>query len=156
MSTQLALRGNEAMFLELADLDGDALEDVLVAVRPSTILWLRRTDRGGQAWQSNSIPLPASAGNAKAVRAADLDGDRRLDLLFSCESAHAPRHGLMWLSSEGPPHAGSWTAHELSGIDGVKHDLIAVVDLDDDGDLDAITTEEAKNLGVIWYENPTK
>jgi hypothetical protein len=36
----------------------------------------------------------------------------------------------------------------------VKHDLLEIVDLDDDGDLDVITTEEAKNLGVIWYENP--
>jgi hypothetical protein len=146
--------GTEAMFFDLADLDADGHEDVLLAVRPSTILWLRRADRGGQSWQSNAIPLPASAGNVKAVRAADLDGDRRRDLLFSCESAEAPRHGLMWLSSDGPSHAGSWTAHELSGTDGVKHDLIAVVDLDDDGDLDAITTEEEKNLGVIWYENP--
>ena len=60
----------------------------------------------------------------------------------------------MWLSSDGPPRAGAWTPHELSGADGVKHDLIALVDLDDDGDLDVITTEEVKNLGVIWYENP--
>jgi hypothetical protein len=148
--------GSEAMFLELADLDGDGLEDVLLALRPKTILWLRRTDRGGQSWRSHEIPLPDNAGNAKAVRAADLDSDGRLDLLFSCESAQAPRHGLMWLSSDGPPHAGAWTPHELSGIDGAKHDLIALVDLDNDGDLDVITTEEVKNLGVIWYENPSQ
>jgi hypothetical protein len=30
------------------------------------------------------------------------------------------------------------------------------VDLDNDGDLDVITTEEVKNLGVIWYENPSQ
>lgn len=46
-------------------------------------------------------------------------------------------------------------AHELSGADGVKHDLIATVDVDSDGDLDAITTEEV-NRGVIWYENPSQ
>ena len=44
----------------------------------------------------------------------------------------------------------------LSGSDGTKHDLVALVDLDGDGDLDAITTEEVNNLGVIWYENPRK
>ena len=146
--------GTEAMFLQLGDLDGDGLEDVLLAVRPKEILWLRRTDRDGQTWQSHAIPLPENTGTAKAVHAADLDGDGRLDLLFSCESAQAPKHGLMWLSSDGPPRAGAWTAHELSGADGVKHDLIATVDLDGDGDLDAITTEEVKNLGVVWYENP--
>jgi len=145
---------SEAMFLHLADLDRDGLEDVLLAVRPREIHWLRRTDRTGHAWQSHSIPLPDKAGTAKAVNAADIDGDGRLDLVFSCENARAPQHGLMWLSSDGPPHAGTWTPHDLSGADGVKHDLIALLDLDGDGDLDAITTEEVHNLGVIWYENP--
>jgi hypothetical protein len=146
--------GVEAMFLQLADLDRDGLEDVLLAVRPSELLWLRRADRSGQSWQSHAIPLPDNTGTAKAVQAADLNGDGRLDLLFSCEAAQPPKQGLMWLSSDGAPHAGAWTPHELSGAGGVKHDLIAPIDLDDDGDLDVITTEEAKNLGVIWYENP--
>jgi len=43
----------------------------------------------------------------------------------------------------------------VSGPEGVKYDLVALVDLDGDGDLDVITTEETANLGVIWYENPT-
>jgi hypothetical protein len=146
--------GAEAMFLHLADLDRDGMEDVLLAVRPRELLWLRRTHRNGQSWQSHAIPLPDSAGTAKAVNAADVDGDGRLDLVFSCENAQPRRHGLMWLSSDGPPHAGAWTPHALSGIDGVKHDLIALLDVDGDGDLDAITTEEVHNLGVIWYENP--
>jgi hypothetical protein len=145
--------GREAMFLQLADLDRDGLEDVLVAVRTKELFWLRRLDRTGKDWQPHSIPLPESAGEAKAVNAADLDGDGRMDLVFSCEHAQAPRHGLMWLSHDGSP-AGRWTAHELSGVDGVKHDLIALADLDGDGDLDVITTEEVKNLGVVWYENP--
>ena len=148
--------GVEAMFLHLVDLDGDGMEDVLLAVRPNQILWFRRTNRNGQSWQTNDIPLPNNAGTAKAVNAADLDRDGRLDLVFSCENSQSPRHGLMWLSSDGPPHAGAWTAHELSGVDGVKHDLIALVDLDGDSDLDAVTTEEVKKLGVIWYENPSR
>jgi len=148
--------GTEAMFLQLADLDGDELEDMLLAVRPRKIIWCRRTDRTGQSWQSHEILLPEDAGTAKAVHAADLDGDERVDLLFSCENAQAPRQGLMWLSSDGPPRGDAWTPHELSGADGVKHDLIALVDLDGDHDLDLITTEETKNLGVIWYENPTR
>jgi hypothetical protein len=41
-------------------------------------------------------------------------------------------------------------------MDGVKHDLVELIDLDDDGDLDLLTCEEVTNLGVIWYENPAK
>lgn len=148
--------GTEAMFLHLADLDQDGLEDVLLAAKPQEILWLRREDHSGHSWQSHTIPLPDNTGTAKAVSVADLDGDGRQDLLFSCENAKSPKHGLKWLSADGPPQAGKWTPHKLSGADGVKHDLIATLDLDGDGDLDAITTEEVNNLGVIWYENPSQ
>ena len=39
-----------------------------------------------------------------------------------------------------------------------KYDNVAIRDLDRDGDLDVITTEEnagpgSRGLGVIWYEN---
>lgn len=146
--------GREAKFLELIDLDRDGLEDVLLAIQPKEILWLRRLDASGRAWESNAIPLPEPTGDLKAVTAGDVDGDGRLDLVFSCEHAERPREGLMWLSSDGPPRAGAWTAHTLSGVDGIKHDLVALIDLDADGDLEALTTEEVENLGVIWYENP--
>jgi hypothetical protein len=53
---------------------------------------------------------------------------------------------LIWLSHDGSPVKGDWSVHELSGVDGVKHDLVALVDLDGDGDLDAITTEEVVYL----------
>ena len=148
--------GQEAMFLQLVDLDGDGLEDVLLAVQPKEIHYLRRLDNSGLQWQDHVIPVPEPTGIVKAVNAADLDHDGHSDLIFSCEQAQPPAHGLMWLSSQGPPHAGLWAAHDLSGVDGVKHDLIALVDLDNDSDLDAITTEEVTNLGVIWYENPAR
>jgi hypothetical protein len=50
-----------------------------------------------------------------------------------------------------------WLPHEISGRkEGIKFDRIELLDLDADGDLDVITCEERDNLGVIWYENPTK
>jgi FG-GAP-like repeat len=146
--------GTEAMFLRLVDLDRDGFEDVLVTVKPREILWLRRLDGTGRLWKSHSIPLPEIAGTAKAVNAGDINGDGKLDLVFSCEEAEAPRHGLMWLSPEGEPAGGLWTSQVLSGTDGVKYDLVELVDLDQDGDVDVLTTEEGKNLGLIWYENP--
>ena len=31
-----------------------------------------------------------------------------------------------------------------------------VADIDGDGDLDLLTCEEVHDLGVFWYENPTR
>ena len=51
---------------------------------------------------------------------------------------------------------------DISGEEGVKYDFILLKDMDGDGDLDIITSEETaadgskKGLGVIWYENPIK
>src|SRR5688572_11811955 len=50
--------GREVMFLKLADLDRDGLQDVLVATRPKEILYLRRKDRTGKSWESHAIKRP--------------------------------------------------------------------------------------------------
>jgi len=52
-----------------------------------------------------------------------------------------------------------WIYFDISGKKGIKFDRIELLDLDGDGDLDILTTEERENnygLGVIWYENPLK
>jgi hypothetical protein len=51
---------------------------------------------------------------------------------------------------------GTWQDHEISGPRGIKFDRLELIDLDSDGDLDVLTCEERHNLGVFWYENPTR
>ena len=67
--------------------------------------------------------------------------------------------GIYWLSYLNKPTDSQWIWHELSGLEGYKFDRIELLDIDGDGDLDVLTTEEnygtnSKGLGVIWYENP--
>jgi hypothetical protein len=119
-------------------------------VKPRWIYVHRRLSRDGTKWEESRVPIPDTSGTAKAVQAADLDLDGQLDLVFTCEQAGGEKTGVMWLA--GP----DWKPRPLGGPEGVKYDRIELVDLDRDGDLDLITTEENDNLGVIWYENPAR
>jgi hypothetical protein len=52
-----------------------------------------------------------------------------------------------------------WKTQEISGPAGprgMKLDDIQLLDLDADGDLDVLTTEERTGFGVVWFENPTR
>lgn len=146
----------ECMFLDHADLDGDGRRDIVVTAKPRDLIVFRRKDARSDTWKSSTIALPASAGGSKAVAIGDINLDGQADLVFSCESATPPLSGVMWMSRTGPATAGKWTAHDVSGPAGVKFDLLVLKDLDNDGDLDILTCEERQNLGVFWYENPTR
>lgn len=147
--------GLEPMFLKIADLDRDGRLDVLVAARERGILLFRRSPENPEAWESSTIGLPPRTGVAKAPAVGDIDADGKPDLVFSCEQA--PRgSGVLWMSPRRGATGGAWDAHEVAGSGGVKYDLVELLDLDGDGDLDVLTCEERDNLGVIWYENPTR
>lgn len=149
--------GENCMFFSLADLDGDGLQDVSVVTMGNKLHAIRGLNKEGTKWQDSDVPLPLDLiGRGKGVAAGDVDLDGRLDLVVSFELSTKPRQSLIWLSYDGGPFTGKWQWHELSGVTGVKNDQVRLADLDGDGDLDALTTEEITNLGVIWYENPTK
>ncbi len=157
---------HEAMHNTLADLDGDGLEDVIVAVKGGPIQFHRRTQKSPPAWETHSIEMPPNTGSGKAVKVADVDLDGQLDLVVACEHATDDKIGTFWLSYDREPMESRWTATSISGPEGFINDLIQLTDLDGDGDLDAVTLEEkgpylaqgyqGKELGVIWYENPAR
>lgn len=150
--------GREMMFMVPADLDEDGLLDVVAAAKPREILIFRRTQPRPAAWETILVPMPAQAGTAKAIHVGDIDLDGRQDIVLTCEGADE-KSGVMWLSRKqgNPISEADWTGRDISGPEeGIKFDLIQLIDLDNDGDLDVLTCEERDNLGVIWYENPTR
>ena len=84
----------------------------------------------------------------------DLDGD-----LGKKEIIVIPKGGDLWTAtySGDPMQPGNWkaTAITMPGAETRKKmDNAWLGDLDGDGDLDVITTDENGGWGVIWFENP--
>ena len=151
----------EAMFLWPTDFDQDGLEDVLVAIRATEIDYHRRVSLEPETWEHQTLRWPERAGTGKSVAVGDIDLDGRPDIVCSAEKA-AKGSGVVWLRNEAGPASGgadaqmAWSPREISGLPGGKYDRIELLDLDKDGDLDVLTSEEDHALGVIWYENPTR
>jgi hypothetical protein len=151
---EIGAPGEEVMFLDI-----DPSGRIAAAIAPNRISIFTPQPNG--EWQRAEVPYPENAGTAKAVAWGDINLDGRLDLAFTCENAGAgksgqPRSGVWWIESLSD---GSWRHHSISGegiSNGIKFDRIELLDIDGDGDLDLLTTEERTPLGVIWYENPAK
>ena len=159
----IGAHGLEVMFMNYADLDQDGLKDVIVTERSTQkIFFIKKLDHSGLKWKSYPIDIPEVTGKAKAVKVGDINGDGKLDLVHTTNTyGDEDKQGVYWLSYSKDTTDSNWTWHELSGFEGYKFDRIELLDMDDDGDLDVLTTEEnygmnSKGLGVIWYENPTK
>ena len=143
----------EPMFLTTHDLDGDGDRDIAAAAAGAGLILFERLDATGDRWRARTIPLPNSAGTAKAVAAHRTAGGT--ELFVTCEHA-AGRCSVVRFAFA--PGADVWAdvpaADCPAGTVGVKFDLAELLDLDGDGDPDLLTCEERAGLGVIWYERP--
>jgi hypothetical protein len=145
------------MFGRFADLDQDGLEDIVTAISPRIILYLRRIDKTGRHWEKYPITYEGTTGTPKGVAVADINKDGKQELVVICGGADGEKRGGIWLSYDQSPEEPVWKSHPLSNTEGKKFDDVYLYDFNGDGKLDAITTEEqgsnGNGLGVIWYEN---
>jgi len=146
----------EIMFLDVADLDQDQRQDIVAMTIGHGVAFFRREPGEQVRFTLHEIDPPVGTGRGKGARVCDVDLDGQNDLVISCETSNPPKAGLVWMSYEKSPTDRTWETRPLSGPEGVKFDLVQLLDLDQDGDLDVVTCEERANLGVIWYENPTR
>ncbi len=132
----IAGQGREVMFLSAAP------QRCLVGTRNAVTL---DCVRSGDTWNVTRIANPEGVPLGKAVEPWPAGG---FLLTSNTLSAKPPGAAGLWLRDD----AGKWTV--IDPLTRVKFDRMELLDLDGDGDLDVMTCEERRNLGVIWYENP--
>ena len=152
----------EAMHNVIADLDGDGLDDVLVAAKADPIRYHRRRANTPPEWETHLIEMPPNTGGGKAVEVGDIDLDGQPDMVVTCEHADEGKTGVFWMSYGETPTESHWSAQSISGPEGFIFDLVQLVDLDRDGDLDVITLEEKGRIlrkdfrAKSWVSSGTK
>jgi hypothetical protein len=132
----------------VTDLDGDGDLDVAAAqYLDNEIAWYRNDGASPPGFAGFFVDSTTFAG-PRVLAAGDLDGDGDVDLAAVSETGDA----AVRYTNDGTPDVGEWDLHPIDefDVDGPKD--IALVDLDRDGDLDAVVAADAGGA-VTWYEN---
>lgn len=129
-----------------APLDGDDDTDVLYASNgDGKIAWYENTDGDGSFSGQNVIST--NVPGARAVYAADLDGDGDMDAL-SASSSYGGDNRIAWYRNT----AGGFASQNVISKNLVGAQAVYAADLDGDGDNDVLSA--SKDDGKIaWYEN---
>ncbi len=143
--------------VSLADLDGDGALDALLGGNELSTGWARGLGTGAFA---DPVPLPQGAGFdalpvAHGFATGDVDGDGWLDV---CTAVHDEfRDGENWPGRE-------WFSRNAGGVLEADDDRIpptrvedmtfvcSLLDLDDDGDLDVLETNDAWSLAGLGLD----
>lgn len=139
----------EPMFLTVCRYRDEV--SIFCAVKERTIAHYVRESASGEEWTRTEYRIPEEFGTAKGVTVAS-SARGYWGVVFSCE--HAEGLSGVGIFSIGPGLDS--TPKDLSGIPGTKFDQLLWHDMDGDGDLDLVTTEERERLGVVWYEAKPK
>ena len=153
----LGIRDGEPMFMDY--FESGKKEKVLNFVVPVVLHGWEHFEKKDGLWISQKIEFPDFVGDrAKSVTIGDINQDGFLDLTATFSQALGKSGVIAMMNFQ----TDSSYFIDISGEEGVKYDFILLKDMDGDGDLDIITSEETaadgskKGLGVIWYENPIK
>ncbi|WP_178987366.1 T9SS type A sorting domain-containing protein [Winogradskyella schleiferi] len=129
-----------------ADIDNDGDNDVLSSSQyDNKIAWYENID--GQGTFGSPQVISTNAMNALRVSTADLDGDGDLDVL----SASFDDAKIAWY--ENTDGLGTFGPEQIIIIADYSAEFVLPVDIDNDGDIDVLTSTRGTDGKLAWHEN---
>jgi hypothetical protein len=136
-----------------ADLNGDGRPDVAASTWiGNSFAWFENSGKAGAEWVKHV--LDEGVGETRTIRAADFNGDGRIDLVGTARVGNL----VAWYENPGLPFTQRWTRHivdnrSMSPTHGHP------IDMDGDGDQDIVMAlgftgpPGPETHQVCWYEN---
>ncbi|EDQ90685.1 uncharacterized protein MONBRDRAFT_7129 [Monosiga brevicollis MX1] len=140
----LVAAGGPILYLDVADMDGDDLLDLVVGTLDYTISWFRNSLDA--AWDHHGVILQGTT--VSVVRGfwlQDIDMDGRVDVVAALSTTLR----IVWLRNEGEDSFS--TMLPISLLDRGASD-VAFADINNDGRLDLVSTS-AERSTLLWNPN---
>jgi hypothetical protein len=139
----------------LGDLTGDGVDEIVLSGgNNESDVWYLEIPADPDTGEWPAVRVTETATDEQ-VGIGDIDGDGDNDV-----AAGDMRDGgefIAWFENPGDGSS-DWERHRLGSFDGVYPDRLDVADLDGDGALDVVVTEEndgaEPNAEVMWYRQP--
>lgn len=159
-SVLIGARKRSPVFVAPVYDDAGVVEAVVVPSGGERLTLYARESADGLLWSEYLLPYPYRLGTPKAAAVGDIDLDGLRDVVLTTTNLSGWEEGVVWVRSAAEvseaPGRDTLEKFSVSGAQGLKFDRAELLDLDGDGDLDVVTTEENAGFGLVWYENPLR
>ncbi len=137
-----------AMSVYPIDFDNDGDWDILSAAKlDGAVRWYENADGSGTTWTEHSVSEDLYY--ARGAYAGDIDGDGDVDVLSAGGISKSSGEVCWWENTDGT--ATNWEHHVIDPEFNGPFSILQF-DVDQDGDLDAVSGSLTENI-ICWWEN---